>query len=283
MPEDGFQDGEGRAGEVSEVSLVSAGVSAGEAPAEARRVRLPGWWTTVTGNLYLVLGTLVFGLLALPAGPLPPRGDWVFSMSKLWSWGLLAASGVRVRRSFRQRLAPEGGYIFLANHQSMFDIPLMIATVPVQLRFAAKRSLFRIPVFGWAIRAGGFIPVDRGDRQKARNALGAAQERLGRGTSVLLFPEGSRSLDGLIHPFQRGGLLLALKTGLPIVPVGIRGTLGRQRRGSFKIRGGGVEAHYGTPIDPADYGVRGRREMEAELRRQIEELAGTESSDVEIE
>ena len=241
--------------------------------------RLPGWWTTFTGNLYLVLGTLVFGLLALPAGPLPPRGDWVFAMSKLWSWGLLGASGVRVRSRFRAPLSREAGYIFLANHQSMFDIPLVIATVPVQLRFAAKRSLFRIPVFGWAIAAGGFIPVDRGDRDKARSTFSAAQERLGNGTSVVLFPEGSRSLDGLIHPFQRGGFLLALKTGLPIVPVGIRGTLGRQRRGSFKIRGGTVEVHYGAPIDPAAYGIRGRRELEAEVRRRIEELAATGSSD----
>jgi len=245
--------------------------------------RLPGWWTTLTGNLYLVLGTLVYGLLALPASVVPPRGDWVFSLSKLWAWGLLGASGVSVRSSIRQPLAVEGGYIFLANHQSMFDIPLVIATVPVQLRFAAKRSLFRIPVFGWAIAAGGFIPVDRGDREKARNTFSAAQERLGRGTSVLLFPEGSRSLDGLVHPFQRGGFLLALKTGLPIVPVGIRGTLGRQRRGSYKIRGGGVEVHYGAPIDPADYGIRGRRELEAEVRRRIEELAGAESSDQEID
>lgn len=258
-------------------------VSTAGARETADGTRLPGWWTTFTGNLFLVLGTLVFGLLALPAGPIPPRGDWVFAMSKLWSWGLLSASGVRVRSSFRAPLSRDGGYIFLANHQSMFDIPLVIATVPVQLRFAAKRSLFRIPVFGWAIRAGGFIPVDRGSQDKARSTFSAAQDRLGNGTSVLLFPEGSRSLDGLVHPFQRGGFLLALKTGLPIVPVGIRGTLGRQRRGSYKIRGGNVEANYGTPVDPSAYGIRGRRDLEAEVRRQIEELAGAESSDEEIE
>ena len=262
---------QGRAG-----AVVEAGAAAAASDLD-RPSRLPGWWTTATGNLYLVLGTVVFGLLALPASLLPPRGDWVFPLSKLWAWGLLGASGVRVRARTRAPLSPEGGYIFLANHQSMFDIPLVIATVPVQLRFAAKRSLFRIPVFGWAIAAGGFIPVDRGDREKARSTFSAAQERLGRGTSVILFPEGSRSLDGLVHPFQRGGFLLALKTGLPIVPVGIRGTLGRQHRGSFKIRGGMVEVCYGEPIDPADFGIRGRRELEAEVRRRIEELAGTEA------
>ncbi len=237
---------------------------------------------TATGNLYLVLATVILGLLSLPASLLPPRGDWVFSMSKLWSWGLLAASGVRARVSFEVPLARQGGYVFLANHQSMFDIPLVIATAPVQLRFAAKRSLFRIPVFGWAIRAGGFIPVDRGDRTKAQSTFSAAQERLGNGTSVLLFPEGGRSLDGLLHPFLRGGFLLALKTGLPIVPVGIRGTVHCQLRGSFQIHPGRVSVHYGTPIDPAEYGVRGRRELEEVVRARLEELAETTSSDVSV-
>jgi len=246
------------------------------------RWRLGTWLATTTGNLYLVLGTVILGLLALPAGLLPPRGDWVFSMSKLWAWGLLAASGVRVRVSFEGPLPRRGGYVFLANHQSMFDIPLVIATVPVQLRFAAKRSLFRIPVFGWAIRAGGFIPVDRGDRTKAQSTFAAAQKRLGNGTSVLLFPEGGRSLDGLLHPFQRGGFLLALKSGLPIVPVGIRGTVHRQLRGSFLIHPGPVSVHYGTPIDPAEYGVRGRRELEERVRAEIGRLAATTDSDIPV-
>ena len=238
--------------------------------------------TTVTGNAFLVLATVILGLLALPASLLPPRGDWVFTLSKLWSWGLLAASGVRVRVRFSADLEPGGGYVFLANHQSMFDIPLVVATSPVQLRFAAKQSLFRIPVFGWAIRAGGLIPVDRGDRSSALSTFAAARDRLGRGTSVLLFPEGARSLDGLLHPFQRGGFLLALRSGLPIVPIGIRGTLGRQRRGSFAIHPGRVEIRYGEPVDPSEYGVRRRAELEAEVRRRIEELAATTSSDVAI-
>lgn len=242
---------------------------------------MPRVWavlTTLTGNAFLVLGTVVLGLLALPVSLLPRGADGVFLLSKLWSWGLLAASGVRARVRFDAPLDPERSYVFLANHQSMFDIPLVMASVPVQLRFAAKRSLFRIPVFGWAIRAGGLIPVDRGDPRKARATFAAAQDRLSGGTSVLLFPEGSRSLDGLIHPFERGGFLLALKTGLPIVPVGIHGTLAVQRRGSVRIRGGRVAVHYGEPIDPAAFGIRGRAELEAQVRQRLEALAGTQSS-----
>jgi 1-acyl-sn-glycerol-3-phosphate acyltransferase len=234
--------------------------------------------TTLTGNLFLVLGTVVVGLWALPVSLFPRGADGVFLLSKLWAWGLLASSGVRARVRFDAPLDPRQGYVFLGNHQSMFDIPLVIASVPVQLRFAAKRSLFRIPVFGWAIRAGGLIPVDRGDPGKARATFAAAHERLGRGTSVLLFPEGSRSLDGLIHPFERGGFLLALKTGLPIVPVGIEGTLPVQRRGSAKIRGGPVAIHYGEPIDPKAFGIRRRADLEAFVRTRLEELAHAESA-----
>jgi len=233
---------------------------------------------TFTGNVYLVLGTLVCGLLALPVALLPRGADGVFVLAKLWAWGLLAASGARVSESFEAPLDRRRSYVFLANHQSMFDIPLVIATVPVQLRFAAKRSLFRIPVFGWAIRAGGFIPVHRGDRARARETLVAAEQRLAGGTSVLMFPEGTRSRDGRIATFRRGGFLLALKTGLSIVPVGIRGTREVQRRGSFSIRPGRVSVAYGAPIDPTEFGIRGRAELEALVRSRLEDLAGAESA-----
>ncbi len=233
-----------------------------------------GRLTTLTGNAFLVLGTLVCGLLALPVSLLPRGANGVFLLSKLWAWGLLAASGARVSTRFDAVLERRRGYIFLGNHQSMFDIPLVIATIPVQLRFAAKKSLFRIPVFGWAIRAGGLIPVDREDRKQAPKTFAAAGERLARGTSVLLFPEGTRSLDGHLGAFERGGFLLAIKTGRPIVPVGIRGTLAIQRRGSFSIRSGPVAVHYGEPIDPGAFGVRGRRELEALVRSRLEDLSG---------
>ena len=162
-------------------------------------------------------------------------------------------------------------YVFLANHQSLFDIPVLLATSPGQVRMMAKRSLFLIPLFGWALKAGGFIPVDRADRSTARQSFSSAFARLREGTSILLFPEGTRSLDDTLLPFQRGGFLLAMKSGLPIVPVGIQGTRAIQRQGSLAIRPGTVVVTYGAPIDPAAYGVRRKRELTARCGGRIAE------------
>jgi 1-acyl-sn-glycerol-3-phosphate acyltransferase len=198
----------------------------------------------------------------------------VFLMARIWSILLLKASLVRVEVRCPPEIEPGASYVFLANHQSLFDIPALLSTVPGQVRMMAKRSLFRVPVFGWALHAGGFIPIDRGDRSTARQSFASAIERIQGGTSILLFPEGTRSLEDTLLPFERGGFLLAMKSGLPIVPVGIRGTRAIQRRGVWTIQPGTVTVCYGTPIDVAAYGVRRKRELIAEVRRQVADLAG---------
>ena len=166
--------------------------------------------------------------------------------------------------------------IYMANHQSLFDIPLMFVTLPGQARMLAKHSLFRIPLFGWSIRLGGFISIDRTDRSRAKQSFDAAVARLQSGTSALVFPEGTRSLDGRLAPFQRGGLLLALKSGLPIVPVGIEGSLDVQPKSSFLIRPRTVTVRYGEPIDVAGFGIRRRSELTEQVRRAVAALARTE-------
>lgn len=231
-------------------------------------------FATLTGNLFLVLGSFVFGWIAVFLGWIPPRGSWTFGISRLWSRGLLTASCVQVDVEYSAGLEPGGRYVFLCNHQSLFDIPALIVTVPGQVRMLAKRSLFRVPVFGWALWAGGFIPIDRGDRSRARQSFTSAAARLREGTSILLFPEGTRSLTDTLLPFERGGFLLALKSGLPIVPVGVSGTRAVQPKGNWAIRPGRVTVRYGAPIHPADYGLRRKGELVEEVRRQVAELAG---------
>jgi 1-acyl-sn-glycerol-3-phosphate acyltransferase len=228
---------------------------------------------TLTGNVYLVVGGLILGAIALLVSWLPPRGNWVFGIARIWARSLLLASLVRVEARYAPELDPRASYVFLANHQSLFDIPTVLATSPGQVRLLAKRSLFRLPFFGWAMRAGGFIPVDRHDRSTARQSFAEAAARLRAGTSLLIFPEGGRSTTGDLMPFERGGFLLALKSGLPIVPVGIRGTRAVQRKGSWSIHPGRVEVRYGAPLPTADYGVRRKGELIAEVTRRVAELA----------
>ncbi|HKV10857.1 MAG TPA: lysophospholipid acyltransferase family protein, partial [Thermoanaerobaculia bacterium] len=239
----------------------------------------PAWRTvlaTVTGNLFLVLGSAILGTLSILLSWVPPRGNWVFAFAKIWSALLLRASWLDVHVRREGEIDPRTSYVYLANHQSLFDIPVLLSTVPGQVRMMAKRSLFRIPIFGWALSAGGFIPIDRGDRSTARQSFAAAMQRLRGGISILLFPEGTRSLTDTLLPFQRGGFLLALKLGLPIVPVGIRGTRDVQRKGNWAIRPGPVVVSYGAPIPVADYGLRRKGELVEEVRRRIAELAGIE-------
>lgn len=229
---------------------------------------------TLAGNFYLLFGTIVCASVAILVSWIPPRGDWTFHVARIWSRGLLASSGIRIEVEHETRLDPSLPSVYMSNHQSLYDIPALIVSLPGQTRFLAKRSLFRIPIFGWSIKAGGFISIDREDRSKASESFAAAVQRLQAGNSALVFPEGTRSADGSLGPFQRGGFLLALKGGLPIVPVGIRGSLAVQPKGSHVVRPGRITLRYGRPINATEYGLKGKRDLEQEVRREITRLAG---------
>lgn len=244
---------------------------------EANAQRPPAWLTvlaTVTGNLFLLIGSILLAVVTIAVAWIPPRGTWSFAVMRIWSGSLLRAGLLRVEARYDPALEPGRSYVFLANHQSLFDIPVLLATSPGQVRMMAKRSLFLIPLFGWALKAGGFISVDRADRSTARQSFASASAHLRVGTSMLLFPEGTRSLTNTLLPFQRGGFLLALKSGLPIVPVGIRGTRAVQPKGNWAIRPGKITISYGAPIDAASYGLRRKQELTSEVRSRIAEMAG---------
>ena len=247
-------------------------------PNAPRAGALPTALATVTGSVYLVAGTLLFAVAALVAAAIPPRGHWHHRVGRAWAKGLLAASFVRLEVEREGAVAGDVGCVFMANHQSLFDIPALLASLPGETKFLAKSSLFRIPVFGWALSAGGFVPIDRSDRSTARESFAAAIAGLERGVSVLIFPEEVRSLDARVLPFQRGGFLLALKSGLPIVPVGIEGAFAVQSRRSFLIRPGPVRVRYGRPIEVAGLAVSSLRELTSETRARVAGLARAELS-----
>ncbi|HVS14655.1 MAG TPA: lysophospholipid acyltransferase family protein [Thermoanaerobaculia bacterium] len=228
---------------------------------------------TVCANLYLLVGSVGCGLGALLTFWLPPRGAWPLRFAVWWARGWLACAGVRleVELDERQRATLRDGrpWVFLANHQSILDIPVLLAALPVPARFLAKRSLFRIPVFGQALAVAGFIPVDRGDRARASAAFGNALRQLGSGSSVLVFPEETRSPTGEVLPFKRGALLMALRAAVPMVPVGIAGTREVQAKGSLRVRPGMVTVRFGSPRTATVGSPAQRRELLEELRRDV--------------
>jgi 1-acyl-sn-glycerol-3-phosphate acyltransferase len=143
--------------------------------------------------------------------------------ARLWARLALAMNRVSVTVIGAENL-PDGATIFMSNHQSSFDILALLAAMPRQLHWIAKKELFDIPVFGPSMRRGGYIPLDRGDGRKALQSMDAAAETIRQGKCVVLFPEGTRTIDGNLLPFKRGGFILARKAAVPVVPVTINGS-----------------------------------------------------------
>lgn len=231
--------------------------------------------------LYVVPGTVILGLLAVLVSWIPPRGHGMLICARVWSRCLLAAGLIRLEVEIEDQEGKEEdpdaatprSCVFMANHGSYLDVPTLLAVLPGQVRFAAKRSLFFIPVFGWSLWAGGFIPIDRKNRSRAKDAFEIAARRIRGGASVLFFPEGTRSLDGRLGEFERGGFLLALKSGVPIVPVGIDGSYRALPRSRFTLRPGPIRVRLGAPIETEGLGVRDRAELMARVRERIAELS----------
>ena len=180
-----------------------------------------------------------------------------YHVAQLWARANLAVCGITVRTHRLARLDPDTPYVFMSNHRSQFDILANVAALPeFQLRWVAKRELASIPVFGWALRNTGHIIVDRGNHEQAVGSLRVASERMHReGISVIIFPEGTRSrLGEPMLPFKKGGFMLALETGLPIVPIVVRGSREILPRGSWQPTGGEIEVVVGAPIEVTGVG-----------------------------
>jgi 1-acyl-sn-glycerol-3-phosphate acyltransferase len=162
----------------------------------------------------------------------------------------------------------------MTNHQSVLDIPLLMAVMPAEWRtvFWAKQSLFRIPVLGWAMRVLGHMPIDRVNRRTAGRMVADSAERAADSRSVLVFPEETYSLDGELLPFQRGGFVLALKTGMSILPVGVHGTRLVLEPRKHLIDPGPLTVSFGSPIEVFALGISDRQELMDRTREAIEEL-----------
>jgi len=172
--------------------------------------------------------------------------------ASFWGRVTLHLAGIRMRIEGAENLPQSGPALFMANHASNFDIPALYAGLQLQFRWLAKKELFDIPLFGAAMRRAGYIAIDRSDRKKALLSLKKAAERIRDGASVAIFPEGTRSPDGQLLPFKRGGFTLAVQSGAPIVPVVILGTRKINPKGSLTVHGGTVRLRFLPPIATHD-------------------------------
>jgi 1-acyl-sn-glycerol-3-phosphate acyltransferase len=232
--------------------------------------------------MVLVL-TVLFGVPAIFAALVPPRGDWFLRFARGWARSVLAVAGISVRALHPEKAEPGKSVIVVANHESFCDILVLLATLPMQVRFLAKRSVFRVPVLGWSIAAAGFVPVDRGDRARGAATVGAALRRLDGGRSLVIFPEETRTVNGELLPFKRGAAHLALKSGLPLLPIGIAGTFRILPRGSWDIRPGPVVVSVGNPIEVAGRSLRDRDAVTATVRDEIATLREEARDSLEAE
>jgi 1-acyl-sn-glycerol-3-phosphate acyltransferase len=222
--------------------------------------------------------TVLFGVACLLGSLLERRGRFCRLMIGVWSRLILRTAGVRVRVSGLENLPP-GPAVLAANHASALDIPILFGGLPVDFRIIHKRSLLLVPVIGWCLRAGGHISIDRQNPFRARRSLEAAAERIRRGTSVVVFPEGTRSRDGRIGAFKRGSFALAIRAGAPVLPVSIAGLKRLMPRRLPSLRPGEVRVRLHPAIatrhlDADDADRVACEAREAVLRACDEERAG---------
>ena len=188
---------------------------------------------------------------------------------RFWARSILRAAGIQLETENLDRIEPNRRYILVANHTSYLDIPCIYAAIPQPIRFLAKISLFKIPIFGWALGRAGFIPIDRKNRRTAVKSFDLAAERIRKGNTIVVFPEEGRSATREMRPFQRGGFLLAIKSEQPIVPLAIDGMFDVLPVGAKRVKPGRVVVRVGTPIATADVTVREKERLAQESRGQI--------------
>jgi 1-acyl-sn-glycerol-3-phosphate acyltransferase len=208
------------------------------------------WWRTVFFLIPAIsLYTIVLGTASIVSSLFDARGHFAHRCARAWSWLILKTTGVRVTVDGLDRITPGTTYVFVSNHQSIYDIPVIFASLPYQLRIIAKASLARFPVLGWHLKRGGHLFVDR--KNPDRSGILARWRALVKdGLSLIIFAEGTRSYDGRVARFKAGSFLLALEAGLPIVPLAVVGTRHVMQKGRLRTEPGDVELIVHDPIYP---------------------------------
>jgi 1-acyl-sn-glycerol-3-phosphate acyltransferase len=208
------------------------------------------WWRTVFFLIpAITVYTVVLGAASIVSSLADRRGYFAHRCARAWSWLILKTTGVRVTVDGLGRIVPGRTYVFVSNHQSIYDTPVVFASLPYQLRIIAKESLARFPVLGWHLRRGGHLFVDRRHPDRA-GILKRWRALVSDGLSLIIYAEGTRSADGRVARFKAGSFLLAIQAQLPIVPVAIVGTRAVMPKGRLRTEPADVELIIHEPIQP---------------------------------
>jgi len=206
-------------------------------------------WISVSA----ALATLVLFLPVKMAALLGRKGNLAFTLTKYWAHFMLFVTRVKPTIRFREKIDPRRSYIIISNHQSNYDILALVTTLGIQFRWIIKKEIRKIPLFGYALYLARNIFIDRGKKEEAIRSMKEGLARLPAGVSVMCFAEGTRSPDGQLQPFKKGGFIMAIEKGLPILPVVVNGSRRVMPKKSLVFMPGPIEVVVGDPIETAGF------------------------------
>lgn len=231
---------------------------------------------TLIYYLLFYIWSIICILLALPLSLI--SADLLHNFAIVWGRGCLSFAGLKLTIKGAEHIPSDSPAIFVSNHQSNFDIPILYAGLPIQFRWMAKKELFRVPFFGLAMKRGGYIPIDRSDRRKAMQSINIAAEKIKQGASVIIFPEGTRTPDGDVQAFKKGALIIAAKAHVPVVPIAINGSFNVQPKGSIMVKKAALSLTIFPPVATDHLKVKDVQELTMKLHTQISAAVKEENS-----
>lgn len=224
--------------------------------------------------IFLIFNTMFSGAIVIPMSFIPgldPNNFAGYKIGKFWAWLNLGLTGTRVKFTGKEKIERNRSYIVMSNHQSFFDVWALIKCLPLSLRWVMKIELRRIPVFGIGCEKLGQIYVDRSNSEKARESLDAAKIKIDAGASVIFFPEGTRSTDGRLQEFKKGGFVMALETDTPILPITVNGGRFAMPKGRpLAIKPGKIEIIIHDPVEVEGLKYDDREKLLNKIRGIIE-------------
>jgi 1-acyl-sn-glycerol-3-phosphate acyltransferase len=226
---------------------------------------------SIISSILFAIGTIILSVLSIPAALIDRSGKTYLWVSRKWARSFLLLFGIRVRITGASNIKKGEHYVYVANHSSYTDIPLLLATVPDNIRLILRNSLTRIPIWGWALLVSPFLIIDRSSAVKSQRTLGKAIGKIRKGASVILFPEGTRTSTGDLQAFKRGAFHLAYDSGAPVLPVAIIGSYQiMSRHDKLPKWGQRAEIRIGEAIYPKQVPKEQARAAEIELMKEAE-------------